>query len=181
MCIRKALADGRLAAFIAGLGAAAADTFYGAVAALGLRFVNDFLTTHKVELSLVGGLFLMVLGARALRRPAVLTPEGTTHAGLIRDFLSTFMITLTNPGTVLAFMAVFASFSVVTDRNNVLSAGELILGVFVGSTLWWAVLSAAAGAVRSHFTPLWLTWLNRLSGSALLLFGLGVLGSIFVV
>ncbi|WP_051013771.1 LysE family translocator [Pararhodospirillum photometricum] len=180
LCIRKALADGRLAAFIAGLGAAVADTFYGAVAALGIGLVSNFLMVHKVALSLGGGIFLVVLGWHTLRKPAVLIPEGTTHVGLLRDFLSTFMITLTNPATVLAFMAVFASFSVVSLDGDAVRAGELILGVFAGSTLWWAILSAAAGAVRSHFTPLWLVWLNRLSGWALILFGIGVLGSLVV-
>lgn len=181
LCIRKALADGRLAAFIAGLGAATADTFYGAVAALGLHFVNDFLIDHKTVLSLAGGSFLVILGLRAISRHPKLEPEGTTHIGLMRDYVSTLVITLTNPATILAFMAVFASLSVVSFEGHPLDAGAIILGVFAGSTLWWGILAAAAGAVRNRFTTGWLRWLNRLSGAGLILFGLGVIGSLGLV
>lgn len=180
LCIRKALADGRMAAFIAGLGAATADTFYGAVAGLGLHFVSDFLINFKEALSLIGGAFLIFLGVRTYTKDPVLVPEGTTHVGLLKDFVSTFFITLTNPATVIAFMAVFASLSVVAFEKSVLDAGSIILGVFTGSALWWGLLSAAAGAVRSHFSPLWLKWLNRLSGGALVVFGVAVMGSLFV-
>lgn len=178
LCIRRALADGRLAAFVAGLGAAVADTIYGAVAAWGLTLVTDFLTNHRTILSVVGGLFLVYLGWRTMRTRAQMLPTPDTHIGLMRDFVSTFLITLTNPGTILAFMAVFASITAVQMANPAsLDTGLLILGVFVGSAAWWGLLSAAAGAVRSHFTPLWLLWLNRGSGAVLILFGVGVLVS----
>jgi len=178
LCIRRALADGRLAAFVAGLGAAAADTLYGAVAALGLTLVTDFLTNHRTVLSVVGGLFLIYLGWRTMRARPQMLPTPDTHIGLVRDFLSTFLITLTNPGTILAFMAVFASITAVQMANPMsLDTSLLILGVFVGSAAWWGLLSAAAGAVRSHFTPLWLRWLNWGSGAVLVVFGIAVLVS----
>ncbi|WP_413205681.1 LysE family translocator [Rhodospirillum sp. A1_3_36] len=179
LCIRKALADGRIAAFVAGLGAAFADTFYGAVAGLGLSLVSDFLFAHRIMLSVVGGVFLVILGMKTLRKPPLILPTGSSRVGLFKDFLSSFTITLTNPGTIIAFMAVFASFSVVSFERDALDASLIILGVFVGSSLWWATLACAAGAVRSHFTPVWLLWLNRISGVALLVFGLAVLAGIF--
>ncbi|MBK1665348.1 lysine transporter LysE [Rhodospirillum rubrum] len=175
LCIRKALADGRLAAFVAGMGAAVADTFYGAVAGLGLGLISDFLTQNKNALSVVGGLFLLVLGVRTLRRPPLVLPATSSRIGLLKDFLSTFTITMTNPATILAFMAVFASFSLAGFDRDKVDASLVILGVFLGSSLWWATLAAAAGAVRSHFTPLWLDWLNKMSGGLLLIFGVAVL------
>ncbi|MBB4313709.1 LysE family translocator [Roseospira marina] len=176
LCIRRALADGRVAAFVAGLGAAVADTFYGAVAALGLTLVTDFLTDHQTPLSLVGGLFLLYLGWNTIRAPSDTNVEAETHNGLLRDFLSTFLITLTNPATILAFMAVFASITAVQISNPMsLDAGLLIVGVFVGSAAWWGLLSAVTGSVRSRFSPRWLVWLNKGSGVVLVLFGLGVL------
>lgn len=177
LCIRKALADGRLAAFVAGLGAAAADTLYGAIAAFGLTLVSDFLQAHKVWLAIGGGIFLIVLGIRCMRHPPHFPPPAESKAGFVRDFLSTFLITLTNPGTIIGFMALFASFSVVVDpETDLLGTGELIAGVFVGSSLWWFTLSGAASAVRYRFTPQWILWLNRISGGLLVAFGVGVLG-----
>ena len=181
LCIRRALADGRAAAFVAGLGAAAADTFYGAVAALGLSLVTDFLSDHRGLLSFVGGLFLLLLGWRTFRARTEMLPTPDTRIGLMRDFVSTFVITLTNPATILAFMAVFASISTVQLPSAVsLDAGLLIAGVFVGSAAWWGLLSAAAGAVRSRFHAGWLRWLNRASGLLLIGFGVAALvGAVF--
>lgn len=178
LCIRRALADGRLAAWIAGLGAAVADTFYGAVAGFGLTLVSDFLIEYRTALSLVGGLFLMVLGVRTWRTKPTLWQTPEVHMGLLRDFGSSFLLTLTNPATILAFMAVFASMGAVHLAGFTIDAWLLIGGVFAGSALWWFVLSALAGAVRHKFSPRWLVYLNRGSGIVLVLFGIAVLGSL---
>ncbi len=175
LCIRRALADGRYAAFVAGLGAACADTLYGAVVGLGLSFISHFLTDHATALKLVGGLFLLVLGVRTWRTHTCIEPSPNRGPGLVKDFISTFLITLTNPGTILAFMGTFAALGSV-GQGKAVQSGWLILGVFTGSALWWLTLSAAAGAVRSRFTPQALEWLNKLSGGALVVFGLAVLG-----
>ncbi len=175
LCIRRALGDGRRAAFVAGLGAAVAATFYGAVAGFGLTYVSDFLLAQQIPLSLVGGLFLLLMGWRSLRLHAVLAPPPRRGPGMAKDFLSTLAITLTNPGTIFAFLGVFAAMG----AGGVVAAGSgwLVLGVFIGSAAWWLLLSAAAGAVRSSFTPLWLKRLNQGSGVALLLFGTAVLAN----
>lgn len=179
LCIRRALADGRMAAFVAGLGAAVADTFYGMVAGLGLSLVSDFLMEWKTELSLVGGIFLLVLGVKAWRSPLpAIGDVPTTRAGLLKDFSTTLLITLTNPATILAFMAVFASLGAVHVQDAPLDAGLLIVGVFLGSALWWLTLSALTGAVRHKFSPVWLGHLNQGSGALLVLSGVGVLGSL---
>lgn len=178
LCIRRALADGRFAAWIAGLGAAFADTFYGAVAGLGLTLISDFLLEYRTALSLVGGVFLVILGIHTVRQHPTLWQTPQARLGLMRDFTSSFVLTLTNPATILAFMAVFASMGAVHVADDRMDATLLIGGVFVGSALWWLCLSALAGAVRHKFSERWLLWLNRGSGVVLVLFGVGVLGSL---
>ncbi|HVI53329.1 MAG TPA: LysE family transporter [Candidatus Sulfotelmatobacter sp.] len=177
LCIRRALADGRYAAFIAGLGAAFADTFYGAVAGLGITVISGFLLAHATILRVVGGIFLLVLGAMTWRAPPKLAPEPGSGPGLLRDFISTFLITLSNPGTILASMGVFAAFGAL-GNDKPAEASVLIFGVFAGSTLWWLVLSAMAGAIRSKLTDGWMTKLNHVSGGALLVFGAAILLSL---
>lgn len=173
------MADGRHAAFIAGLGAAVADTFYGAVAGLGLTVISSFLAEHHVFLRVVGGLILLILGARGMRSPESFEPTPARGPGLTKDFISTFLITLTNPGTILASMGVFAAFGAI-GSGGLSTAAELILGVFSGSTLWWLVLSGAAGAARSRLSPKALTLLNRGSAVLLVVFGLGIIASLAV-
>jgi threonine/homoserine/homoserine lactone efflux protein len=82
---------------------------------------------------------------------------------------------LTNPATILAFMAVFASLGAIHPQDDPWSAGLLIGGVFVGSALWWLSLSALAGAIRHKFSDRWLAQLNRISGVLLILCGVGIL------
>lgn len=174
LCIRRALSDGRRAAFIAGLGAAVADTFYGAVAGFGLTFVSGFLMDQATVLRVVGGGFLLIMGGRCMAADAIAVPTAHRGPGLVRDFLSSLAITITNPGTILAFMGVFAALGSMGLGGG---GGWVVLGVFTGSAAWWLLLSTAAGAVRTTLSPLWLRRLNQGSGLALLLFGLAVLVS----
>lgn len=180
LCIRRALADGHLAAFVAGLGAAVADTFYGAVAGYGLTYISHLLLDHETTLRLVGGLFVCLLGWRTFKAVPVLAAAPTRGPGLLRDFASTTLITLTNPATILAFMGVFAAMSDMGVAFTMREAHVLVVGVFLGSALWWFLLAAGAGAVRSRFNEEWLLMLNRISGVLLGVFGIGLIASLLL-
>lgn len=181
LCIRRALADGRWAAFVAGIGAALADTIYGAVAAFGLTFISSFLTEYDITLRLIGGIFVCFLGVRTFRSRYSPSLEGESRnsAGFVKDSISTFIITLTNPGTLLGFMMVFPVIGATTSPSDTPHIVLLVLGVFTGSTLWWLTLSGAAGAFRSKFEPHWLEIFNHIAGAVLVLFGISILVSIF--
>ncbi len=172
LCIRRAVRDGHVAALLAGLGAAVADTLFGAVAAFGLTLVSDFFATHQTPLRLAGGVFLVVLGIRTLRvRPRTLMAPGDVN-GLVEDFFSTFFITLLNPATILAFVGIFAALGAVGTVDR---AGWLVVGVFAGSSLWWLTLGLVADASRHRFNLRWMVRLNQVSGVTLIVFGVGVL------
>jgi threonine/homoserine/homoserine lactone efflux protein len=171
LCIRRTLADGRAAGFVSGLGAAAADAAYGAIAGLGLTAVSSLLLGHLTALRLVGGAFLCYLGLRTFfARPA---SDGTSapRASLPGAFVSTCLLTLTNPTTILSFAAVFAGLGAVGPSRGLPSAATLVGGVFLGSALWWLILSALVGALRARVTTAALVWVNRLAGAVILSFG----------
>jgi threonine/homoserine/homoserine lactone efflux protein len=171
LCIRRTLADGRISGFASGLGAATADAVYGAVAALGLTFVADFLMDGEAWLRLVGGAFLLFLGVRTfLARPAErAAPAG--RSGLPGAYASTFILTLTNPTTILSFAAIFAGLGAGDANGNALPTMLLVLGVFSGSALWWFVLSGAASLFRARLSSRGLRWVNRVSGTVIATFG----------
>src|SRR5579859_3597352 len=177
LCIKRALADGRLAAFCAGLGAALADTIFGAVAGLGLTVVSSFLIEHQVIIRLVGGSFLIFVGVRGYGQEAVESEEEVRGAGLVKDFLASFMLAISNPATILAAIPVVAAVGAVGLKDTD-SATWLVTGVFSGSTAWWLLLSGAAGAVRSRFSPKILTALNRISAVLLTVTGVFILASL---
>ena len=178
LCIRKALADGRLAAFVAGLGAALADSLFGGIAAFGIGAVMQLIDGQIVAIKVVGGLFMIWLGAHTWRSAAVgVEAEPDQGPGMVRDFVSTFVITITNPGTILGVAGVFAALGP-SGRPGGTQSSLLVAGIFCGSTLWWLILSAVASAARSRFTPERMRLFNHLSGAMLVAFGAAALLSL---
>ena len=171
LCIRRSLAEGRQIGLATGLGAATADATYGGVAAFGLTTISSFLVSQKLWLSSLGGLFLCYLGIRTfISRPVERAAE-VQGIGLFSAYLSTLFLTLTNPATILSFVAVFAGFGLgaLPDYS---SASLLVAGVFTGSAIWWLLLSSGVALFRSRVNDGWMRAINRLSGSVILAFGL---------
>jgi len=171
LCIRRTLGDGRVAGLLSGLGAATADAIYGCIAGFGVVFVSTILLTQQVWLRLVGGLFLCYLGARTFLASPEERISATNPLGLAGIYLSTFFLTLTNPMTIISFAAIFAALGVGNTSGSYISAVTLVVGVFVGSALWWLILSSIVSLFRSKLQPGWLKWVNRLSGLVILGFG----------
>jgi threonine/homoserine/homoserine lactone efflux protein len=178
LCIRRTLANGRASGLISGLGAATADAIYGSIAGFGLTFISSLLIRQQGWLRLVGGTFLCYLGLKTFfARPAE-QPALAKGNDLLSAYASTFFLTLTNPMTILSFAAIFAGLGVGSASGNYFSAGILVLGVFIGSALWWLILSSGVGMIWKKFNSLGLRWINRISGIIITAFGLFVLLSL---
>ena len=172
LCIRRTLAEGRIHGLVSGLGAATADAIYGCIAGFGLTFISNFLISQQIWLRLIGGGFLCFLGVTTfLSKPSEQAASATGN-GLFNAYVSTFFLTVTNPMTILSFAAIFAGFGVGSANGSYVSAAILVLGVFIGSALWWLVLSGSVSMFRTKFTPAGLQWVNRISGIILTGFGI---------
>ncbi len=172
LCVRRTLAKGALFGFVSGLGAATADAVYGAIAAVGLTFISNVLITQQTWTRLLGGVFLCWLGVRTFLSEPAEADTSVTENCLVGAFGSTFLLTLTNPMTILAFAAIFAGLGVANTSGNYVSSGLLVLGVFSGSALWWITLSGTVGVVRSKLNRRALRWVNRIAGTIIGGFGL---------
>jgi threonine/homoserine/homoserine lactone efflux protein len=176
LCFRRTLEQGALAGLVSGMGIAVADGIYGSVAAFGLAAVSGFLLQHAFWIGLVGGLFLVYLGVKAL----VVRPPGHAAeplpASLAQGFLSTLGLTLANPPTILAFAAIFAGLGLVA--SDYATAALVVLGVFLGSAAWWLVLAAATGWLRGRIGPRVLRAVNVVSGLVILGFAAWQLATI---
>jgi threonine/homoserine/homoserine lactone efflux protein len=170
LCIRRTLADGRLTGFVSGLGAATADGVYGAIAGFGLAILSRTLLENQQWLRILGGLYLCYLGTRIFLSGITERAAAQSRRGLIGVYLSTFFLTITNPVTIIAFLAVFAGLGV-TAGGDPRDATQLVVGVFLGSSTWWLALALAVGAFRSRITPITLLWVNRLAGALIAGFG----------
>lgn len=171
LCIRRTLADGRVSGLVSGLGAATADAAYGAVAALGLTVVTDLLLGGEAWLRLAGGIFLVFLGVKTFLAKPSEGPVSADGGGLLGAYASTLLLTLTNPTTILSFAAIFAGLGAGVGNGDALSAMTLVVGVFLGSALWWVFLSTATGLYRGRLSTGGLRWVNRISGTIIAAFG----------
>ena len=178
LCIRRTIAEGQIYGLVSGLGAATADAVYGCVAAFGLTFISTFLIGHKLWLSLIGGLFLLYLGIKTILSKPAEEAAKAEGKGLFGAYGSTFLLTLTNPMTILSFVAIFAALGLGSATGSYASALILVLGVFCGSALWWLLLSGGVGLFRNKFNARGLLWVNRISGAIITLFGIIALGGL---
>jgi len=179
LCIRRTILHGRLAGFVSGLGAASADAVFGIIAAFGLTFVSDLLLEYQNWLRLGGAGFLLYIGISAFTAD----PLGGARSqrdpdGLVADYVSAVALTITNPITILAFLAIFASIGFSGPGATLGRAAILVLGVWLGSLLWWAGLALGAGRARLSFDRDHLVWINRGSGGILVFCGVTLLGSL---
>lgn len=173
LCIQRTLSRGRCSGVLSGLGAASADALYGGIAGFGLTALAGALLAWRTELQIVGGLFLLYLGWRTGQTPPAVEPASASpsRAGLVGDYLSTLALTATNPVTILAFLGIFAGLGLAAEGRNLWAAGQLVLGVFSGSLLWWLLLAGGVGLLRGRLTPGALRGMNRISGGLIAAFG----------
>jgi len=189
LCVQRTISKSFLSGMISGVGAAAADAFYGMVAAFGATIVSEFLIAERSWMQRVGGVILIFMGLRlALTKPPRDSRQeketevgpghpgrksnGNNNRGLMGDFLSTFLLTLTNPMTFVAFAAVFATMGIGAVRGRPFLTAELVGGVLLGSQLWWTILCGGAHALRRHFDYRKLITINRATG--IFVIGVGV-------
>jgi threonine/homoserine/homoserine lactone efflux protein len=170
LCIRRTLNYGRLSGMFSGLGAACADVMYGLIAFLGLNLLSDFLLAWQYWLRIGGGLFLIFWGLKIFMTKPHDQTKPVTHGSYVKDFFSTFLLTLSNPLTILSFLAIFAGLGIV--KNVADRGGWLILGVFLGSCLWWMMLSEGVAYIRKKVNHDFMKWVNRIAGLVIIGFGI---------
>lgn len=170
LCMQRTLKDGVKAGFTCGLGAATADGIYGVIGALGLTTITHLFTSFLTPLSIFGAIFLIWIGVKLLKeKPLDKGEHVVTAHSYLKSFLSTLLLTLANPLTILSFIAVFSALS--THTLNSTSVTTMVMGVFIGSTLWWLLLSCGVSVVRHKIDNSSMQMINKVAGLLLLLFG----------
>lgn len=173
LVIQRTLNHGTAVGLATGMGAAVADAVYGAIGAFGVTALIVLLEAARVPLALGGSAFLLWLAWRTWRAvpaaPASAVSAGSSGARIWSSFGSTVLLTLANPATIVSFIAVFGALA---SRGVPVSPWLMVAGVLAGSALWWLVLSALVGRLRSRFDAMARRWVNRVS--ALMLAGFAV-------
>lgn len=185
LCARRTLTHGRRAGFVSGMGAATADVFYGFIAAFSLTFISDLLSGDQFWLRLAGGVFLCLLGIKTfIEKPEkkslfsmLRKRKKKRHAGM---YTSTFFLTLTNPMTLFSFAAIFAGLGLAGATSDIFSSLILVMGVFLGSGLWWLFVVGVFSVFKRQFSHHEIQWINRIAGLVIGSFGALALASLIL-
>jgi threonine/homoserine/homoserine lactone efflux protein len=165
----RALANGRHRGIVSGLGAALADTFYGSIAGFSITFIIQFLKREEFWIRVVGGVLLVGIGVLYFRKPPEQMKQESN--GTHSDFVSALLLTLTNPTTVLSFLAVLAALRL-GEESPTWRTLALVGGIFCGSMAWWVILSETVHRLRDRFNERTICWMNRIAGLAIGTFGI---------
>lgn len=170
LCMHRTILSGWRSGVISGIGAASADTLYGAVAGFSISFIIGFLERELFWIRFFGGILLVAIGAMYFfKNPGSFDTREEESAA--SDFRSTFLLTLTNPTTILSFLAVLGSLGMAHHRQVWLTV-FLVAGIFCGSMLWWIILSSIVNRLRDRMNDRALRWMNRVAGLAIGGFGI---------
>ncbi len=180
VCIRRTLTYGPLNGFLAGLGAAAGDGIFAFLAAYGHSAIGSFMMNHERALGLVGGAFLIALGIYTFwSDPAKASLRGARTDGSVdlpHMIAATFAMTITNPATLLAFTAIFASLGrAIGIAPNFTQSAIVVVSVMIGSAAWWLILALSVGMLHGQIGPRWLTRINHLTGTLIALLGVTII------
>ncbi|MEI7556214.1 LysE family transporter [Candidatus Chlorohelix sp.] len=171
LVMRRTLAYGSLPGLVSGMGVATADGLYGAIGGFGLTFVSSLLVEQSLWLRLIGGGFMCYLGIKIGLSAPVAREAKDSGGKLSRLYISTFLLTLTNPMTIISFAVILAGLGAGSTNGNYLATLILILGVFCGSSVWWVVMTSLLGMLHKKITPRIMRWINWISGFIIFAFG----------
>ncbi len=176
LCIRRTLTTGWIAGFSTGLGVAAADGSYAVIASLGLASISQTLKSYEQPIRLVGGIILVVIGVAIYRSKPPTEKEDAAKAYYWQDFLSGLFLALTNPMTIFSFIALYVGLRIGTITQGSVSGVALFAtGVFIGSSLWWVLLSQLTLRLREKVSARTLLLINKICGLVIFLFGVSTL------
>jgi threonine/homoserine/homoserine lactone efflux protein len=173
LCISRTIARGPRAGLISGLGAATADSIYGAIAGFSISVVIGLLIRNEFWIRLVGGALLIGIGFHYyFKRPV--SPRRTPDESAHSEYVTAMLLNLTNPTTVLSFLAVLAGLGMRHRREWWLTL-LVVAGIFLGAMLWWTALALLANRFRESFNTRAMLWMNRIAGLAIGGFGVATM------
>ena len=182
LVIQRSLNKGFWSGLATGFGAAFADVIYAIIAGFSISFIADFLFENQTYIRFIGGLFLIAIGIRLFfANPAKqirkIRNQGNNY---YKDFISSFIVTISNPITIIAFGYAFSEVNLFEQGNSFLPISILILAVVSGAILWWLLLAGIVTVFKENIRLRSLVWINKITGILLIIFALYLVISVFV-
>lgn len=181
LCIQRTLSEGRWHGFVSGLGAALSDVIYAAITALSMGLVVNFVEAHQRPLQVFGSLVLGAFGYYIFQANPVkrLRKNSASRLSFVQDFISAFLLTLSNVLIIFLYIGLFARFAFVFSAD-VWDVPIGLGGIAVGAVLWWFVITYLVSRMRRWFNIRGIRILNRIVGAIILLLSVVGIGYAFM-
>ncbi len=181
LCIQRTLSEGRWHGFVSGLGAALSDVIYAAITALSMGLVVNFVEAHQRPLQVFGSLVLGAFGYYIFQANPVkrLRKNSASRLSFVQDFISAFLLTLSNVLIIFLYIGLFARFAFVFSAD-VWDVPIGLGGIAVGAVLWWFVITDLVSRMRRWFNIRGIRILNRIVGAIILLLSVVGIGYAFM-
>jgi threonine/homoserine/homoserine lactone efflux protein len=175
LCVQRTVNKNWEAGLLSGLGIAIADTLYAVIAGFSLSIIIEFIRGYEFYFKIIGLLVLVLLGIYTFNSNPTKEIRKYKRRGssYVQDFITTFLIALTNPLAIFAFLAIFSGYSIVLKLSQWVEALMMIAGIFIGATFWWIVLTGFTNLFRHKFTINTLEWANKIIGIGIIVIALG--------
>lgn len=174
MTVQRTWNNGIKAGLFTGLGSSTADCFYAVVGVFGLTLISDFLLKYQVITNIFGGGLILFMGIRLLIKKDEAAFQKENTVGIWKMFVSSFAVGITNPAAILTFLFAFSYFGI-SAQSRLLQGILLVGGVFIGTYVWWGMLTAATSIIKKKTGKFGFRYMNRIFGIVLCLFGAVVL------
>lgn len=183
LCIQRTLNKGRKSGFVSGLGASTADSIFALISGLGISMIISFIESKHVYFQVFGGIIIILLGINIFFTNPVrqIRLQRISRNKLYEDYLSLFLLTISNPMAIFFFLAMFTGVNLTTKGPlNLFSIIIIVMGVFIGSSSWWLILSSLISLFRHRFRLRSIWWMNKMAGLAIFFLGIAAILSVWI-
>lgn len=171
MTVQRTLNHGVKDGLITGLGSSVADCLYACIGVFGLTFISDFLLKHQTIINIIGSALILFMGIRLIARKSAKCEPTTNVTNGTKFFMSSFAIGITNPAAILTFLLAFSIFGILSSKALITQGILLVVGVFIGTFIWWGTLSFGTEAIKKKAKKINICKMNMLFGIILITFG----------
>ena len=176
LCIKRTVNKNWKSGFISGLGIAASDAIYAVIAGFSLTIIIDFIKSYEIYFKILGASMVIFLGlyiffSNPAKEIQKFKQKGTSY---LQDFLTAFLLTITNPLSVFVVIAIFTSYSLVLQPSHPIEALLIVGGIFTGGAAWWFLITGLAFLFRHKLTINTLWWANKIIGLSVIFIALGL-------
>lgn len=179
LTIQRTINKGRNSGIATGLGALTADTFYAALTGFGVSIITEFISNHQLSFRVVGGIILLFLAYKIFNTNITKQVKNRKigNNNYISDFISTFLLTISNPLTIIFFGIAYGTLGH-KNEFELESLLMLIAGISTGAAIWWLGLVSIISIFKDKFRLKQLWWINKITGVLIAVFAISIVISV---